>query len=101
MNFKTDIFRAPACQGLSGRYGTLDLVVEITIRQMNVTAKDNALIIEAAYSKRYPLPFAFRRSTELTPKSTDIKAINKTVRAKQIFKEIICFGRNSINLKLR
>ena len=52
MNFKTDIFRA---------YGTLDLMVEIPIRHMNMTAKDNALIIEAAYSKRYPLPFAFRQ----------------------------------------
>ncbi|MDO8929965.1 MAG: hypothetical protein Q7W54_13380 [Bacteroidota bacterium] len=27
---------------------------------MNVTAKDNALISETAYSWRYPLPFAFR-----------------------------------------
>jgi hypothetical protein len=63
MNFKTFIFRASACQGLSGRYGTLDLVVEIPIRHMNVTAKDNAQIIEAAYSKRYPLPSAFRQRT--------------------------------------
>jgi hypothetical protein len=31
-------------------YGTLDLVVEIPIRHMNVTAKDNARIIETAYS---------------------------------------------------
>ena len=28
---------------------------------MNVTAKDNALISETAYSWRYPLPFAFRQ----------------------------------------
>ena len=77
MNFKTDIFRT---------YGTQDLMLEIPIRHMNVTAKDNALISKIAYSWRYPLPFAFRRSTELTPKSTDIKAKMKTVRAKAFFK---------------
>ncbi len=44
-------------------YGTLDLVMEIPVRHMNVTAKDNALISETAYSWRYSLPFAFRQRT--------------------------------------
>ncbi|MDP3432626.1 MAG: hypothetical protein Q8T04_06645 [Bacteroidota bacterium] len=54
VNFKIEMFRA---------YGTQDLVVEISVRHMNVTAKDNALISETAYSCRYPLPFAFRQRT--------------------------------------
>jgi len=45
-------------------YGTLELVVEIPARHMNVTAKNNALISETAYLKRYPLSFAFRQRTE-------------------------------------
>jgi hypothetical protein len=39
--FETEMFRA---------YGTLGLVVEIPVRHMNVTAKDNLLISEPAYS---------------------------------------------------
>ncbi|MDO9614604.1 MAG: hypothetical protein Q7J86_08760 [Bacteroidota bacterium] len=37
-NFKIEMFRTPACQGLSGREGTQDFVVEIPVRHMNVTA---------------------------------------------------------------
>jgi hypothetical protein len=55
VNFATVIFRT---------YGTLDLVVEIPVRHMNVTAKDTAQISETTYSKRYPLPFAFRQRIE-------------------------------------
>jgi hypothetical protein len=40
LKFEIEMFRTPACQGLSGRYSTLDLVVEIPVRHMNVTAKD-------------------------------------------------------------
>ena len=36
VNFETEMFRT---------YGTQDLVEEIPVRHMNVTAKDNALII--------------------------------------------------------
>lgn len=41
LNFKIEMFHA---------YGTHDLVVDISVRHMNVTAKDNAIIIETAYS---------------------------------------------------
>ena len=44
-------------------YGTLNLVVKIPIRYMNVTAKDNALNSETAYSWQYPLPFGFSQRT--------------------------------------
>ncbi|MDO9613920.1 MAG: hypothetical protein Q7J86_05290 [Bacteroidota bacterium] len=49
MNFEIEMFCTPACHGLSGRYGTLDMVVKIPVRHMNVTAKDNALISETDY----------------------------------------------------
>ena len=52
---KTEMFRT---------YGILELVVEIPACHMNVTAKNNALISETAYLKRYTLPFAFRQRTE-------------------------------------
>ena len=49
-NFKTEMFRT---------YGTLDMVVEISVRHMNVTANDNALISKTDYSGRYSLPPIF------------------------------------------
>jgi hypothetical protein len=41
MNFEIEMFST---------YDTLDLVVEISVRHMNVAAKNNALISETAYS---------------------------------------------------
>ncbi len=35
--------------GMFRTYGTLDMLVEIAVRHMNVTAKDNALINETDY----------------------------------------------------
>ena len=54
VNFEIEMFRT---------YGTLNLVVTIPTRHMNVTAKDIALNSKTAYSWQYPLPFAFRQRT--------------------------------------
>ncbi len=92
VNFGIEMFRT---------YGTQDLVVDIPVRHMNVTAKDNALISETAYSWRYPLPFAFRLRRELSRTATDIKAIMKTVRAEAFSGQNPLFGRNRIRLQKR
>jgi hypothetical protein len=80
---------------------------------MSVTTKNNALLSETAYSKRYSLPPIFigagclplgfgvsvrlssRRSLSRTV--SDREAIRKTVRARAFFKAKPSFGRNSID----
>ncbi|MDP2113900.1 MAG: hypothetical protein Q8K69_07560, partial [Bacteroidota bacterium] len=46
MTFEIEMFRT---------YGTLDMLLKISVRHMNETAKDNALISETDYLLRYPL----------------------------------------------